>query len=161
MPEDASARNKGPLEAEPVRWRRLSDGQLFKSAGWQLELLKASPELDETATTTSSSTGSAGGALAKMDDAEELPWQVVALMSAQSLGEYVDRWRDHDKEVRLTDGSHVWLWFLGSLVDFDRSCDALKSVIFSIHVYFVSQSMKSPTFDTSGKSSSRARSLTR
>jgi hypothetical protein len=93
------------LEAEPVQWRRLSDGQLFKSAGWQLELMNASPELSEAGSSSSSSSSSGssgskdGGALAKVNDADELPWQVVALMNPQSLGEYVDRWRDHDNEV--------------------------------------------------------------
>jgi len=104
---EAPSRRNSPLEAEPVQWRRLSDGQLFKSAGWQLELMNASPELSEAGRSSSSSSSSSsgssgskdGGALAKVNDADELPWQVVALMNPQSLGEYVDRWRDHDNEV--------------------------------------------------------------
>jgi len=97
----------GPAEKlakEPVFWKRDSDKRSFRSAAWQLELMPGpstdAPPLPGRSVGCESGGGSGSGGVALLDDPDELPWQVVALMGTSSMDDYVKRWQAHDREVR-------------------------------------------------------------
>ena len=75
----------------PVTWRRASDGRLFDVPAFHLERLGgAAPSIgDMNATGGATESAVVDPSRLASEEEAELPWQVVAIMSAKSMSEYI------------------------------------------------------------------------
>ena len=92
----------------PVTWRRASDGRLFDVPAFHLERLGgAAPSIgDMNATGGATESAVVDPSRLASEEEAELPWQVVAIMSAKSMSEYIQRYREHETEVNAAKKLH-------------------------------------------------------